>query len=105
MIITCEQCSTQFQLDDSRVPAQGVRVRCSRCRHAFFAKPPAPAGEFCWVDLAATDAARATDFYGNLFGWGASPQRANGGTFVRLTHRLARRPRGRKLWYLAATAR
>ena len=46
---------------------------------------PAPAGRFCWVDLAATDAARAIDFYTGLFGWRASSQPANGGTFVRLT--------------------
>lgn len=35
MIVTCERCATQFQLDDKRVPADGVRVRCSRCKHAF----------------------------------------------------------------------
>lgn len=45
MIVTCEQCETQFQLDDSRVPAAGVKVRCSRCKHAFFVKPEAPAGD------------------------------------------------------------
>ena len=45
-----------------------------------------PAGRFCWVDLAATDAARATEFYTGLFGWGAATQAANGGTFVRFTH-------------------
>jgi len=39
LIVTCEQCATQFQLDDSRVPAGGVRVRCSRCKHAFFIEP------------------------------------------------------------------
>lgn len=47
---------------------------------------PRPAGSFCWVDLAATDAPRAIDFYAGLFGWAAHPQRANGGTFVRLSH-------------------
>jgi predicted Zn finger-like uncharacterized protein len=35
VIVTCERCATQFQLDDSRVPKEGVRVRCSRCKHAF----------------------------------------------------------------------
>lgn len=35
MIVTCERCATQFQLDDARIPPGGVRVRCSRCRHAF----------------------------------------------------------------------
>ena len=46
----------------------------------------APAGQFCWVDLAATDATRALDFYTELFGWGAVVQPANGGTFVRFTN-------------------
>ena len=45
----------------------------------------APAGSFCWVDLAATDASRAVDFYSGLFGWSAEPQQANGGSFVRLS--------------------
>ena len=44
MIVTCERCATQFQLDDRRVPKEGVRVRCSRCKHAFEVHPPRPAG-------------------------------------------------------------
>ena len=40
MIVTCEECSTQFQLNDSKVPAGGIRVRCSRCKHAFLVQPP-----------------------------------------------------------------
>lgn len=40
MIVTCEECSTSFQLDDSRIPASGARVRCSRCKHAFFLPSP-----------------------------------------------------------------
>jgi predicted Zn finger-like uncharacterized protein len=45
VIITCEQCRTQFQLDDSRIPERGARVRCSRCKHAFFVKPAIEAGD------------------------------------------------------------
>ena len=41
MIVTCERCETEFQLDDARVPEGGARVRCSRCKHAFFVMPPA----------------------------------------------------------------
>jgi len=41
VIITCERCDTEFQLDDARVPMSGARVRCSRCKHAFFVMPPA----------------------------------------------------------------
>jgi predicted Zn finger-like uncharacterized protein len=45
VIITCEQCSTRFQLADSRIPERGVRVRCSRCKHAFVAKRVASSGD------------------------------------------------------------
>jgi predicted Zn finger-like uncharacterized protein len=40
VIVTCEQCATQFQLDDSKVPEGGIRVRCSRCKFAFFVESP-----------------------------------------------------------------
>lgn len=40
MILTCERCETRFRLDESRLPARGARVRCSRCKHAFFVRPP-----------------------------------------------------------------
>jgi hypothetical protein len=52
----------------------------------------AMSGQFCWVDLAATDAGRARDFYGALFGWRACEVQANGGVFTRL--RLADRDVG-----------
>lgn len=39
---------------------------------------------FCWLDLAATDAAAAKRFYGRAFGWTSSETRANGGSFTRL---------------------
>ena len=39
MILTCERCETRFRLDESRLPAGGARVRCSRCKHAFFVNP------------------------------------------------------------------
>jgi len=42
------------------------------------------AGRFCWVDLAALDSDAAMEFYGDLFGWTAHRQRANGGSFTRL---------------------
>lgn len=40
MIVTCEKCSTRFELDDAKVPKQGIRVRCSQCKHAFLIEPP-----------------------------------------------------------------
>jgi uncharacterized protein len=41
-------------------------------------------GQFCWVDLAASDADAAKAFYGQLFGWSSGEQAANGGSFTRL---------------------
>ncbi len=40
MIVTCPSCMTKFKLDESRLPAKGAKVRCSRCRHVFFLAPP-----------------------------------------------------------------
>ena len=45
MVITCEKCSTKFKLDDERIPEDGIRVRCSRCQHALFAKRPGASWE------------------------------------------------------------
>lgn len=58
MIVRCERCETRFKLDESRIPARGARVRCSRCKHAFFVTPPgaAPADV---VHAVAAAAARA----------------------------------------------
>ena len=43
MIVICEHCETRFKLDEGRIPPEGTRVRCSRCKHAFFL--PAPGGD------------------------------------------------------------
>jgi predicted Zn finger-like uncharacterized protein len=40
MIIQCENCQAKFSLDDSMIPEQGRKVRCSKCRHVFLAKQP-----------------------------------------------------------------
>jgi predicted Zn finger-like uncharacterized protein len=41
MIVTCASCLTKFNLDESKIPARGAKVRCSRCKHIFFVAPPA----------------------------------------------------------------
>jgi uncharacterized protein len=41
-------------------------------------------GQFCWLDLAATDADSAKAFYRGMFGWTSHEQQANGGSFIRL---------------------
>jgi predicted Zn finger-like uncharacterized protein len=41
VVVVCQKCRTRFQLDESRLSPKGVRVRCSRCKHAFFVAPRA----------------------------------------------------------------
>ena len=45
MIVTCASCLTKFNLEDSKIPARGAKVRCSRCKHVFFVPPLGPAQE------------------------------------------------------------
>jgi predicted Zn finger-like uncharacterized protein len=58
VIVRCERCETRFKLDESRLPARGARVRCSRCKHAFFVTPPGAAKEEAVHEVAA-EAAQA----------------------------------------------
>ncbi|HEY8492407.1 MAG TPA: zinc-ribbon domain-containing protein [Myxococcota bacterium] len=57
MIVRCERCETRFKLDESRIPARGARVRCSRCKHAFFVMPPGATREDALHAAAAAAAA------------------------------------------------
>jgi len=40
VVVVCDKCDTRFHLGDARVPPEGARVRCSRCKHAFFIAHP-----------------------------------------------------------------
>lgn len=55
MIVVCGNCDTRFQLDDERVPESGIRVRCSRCKEAFFLQHPS-ASQSQAVDAVVEDA-------------------------------------------------
>ena len=66
MIVTCSECDTQFKLDDSKVSGNGLNVRCSVCKHAFFVEARGSedgyeaddsAAAFDWVAGAAIEAA------------------------------------------------
>ena len=57
MIVACEKCQTRFQLDDERVPQEGIRVRCSQCKHAFVIRPSG-GDEAEVIDRLAGEAAR-----------------------------------------------
>ena len=59
MQISCPQCAAQYNVDDAKIPPQGVSIRCPRCQNTFTvggqhgaavplpgaapARPPAPA--------------------------------------------------------------
>lgn len=45
MIVDCERCHTRFRLDESRIPATGAKVRCSRCKAAFVVQRPSATRE------------------------------------------------------------
>ena len=45
MIITCEECDTSFNLEDSRLKPSGSKVRCSKCQRIFMVYPPVSAIE------------------------------------------------------------
>ncbi|HKI47726.1 MAG TPA: DUF3426 domain-containing protein [Desulfobacteria bacterium] len=42
MVVQCESCQTEFNLDESLLKKEGTKVRCSRCRHVFKAYPSSP---------------------------------------------------------------
>ncbi len=35
MIVQCENCGAKYNLDDSRIGAEGIKVRCAKCQHVF----------------------------------------------------------------------
>lgn len=41
MKVTCPQCSASFNIDASKIPAKGARLRCAKCRELFTAAPAA----------------------------------------------------------------
>ncbi|WP_320173865.1 DUF3426 domain-containing protein [Maridesulfovibrio sp.] len=45
MIITCSNCETKFNLPESKIPAGGAKVKCSKCGNIFKVAPPAPEPE------------------------------------------------------------
>ena len=40
MILTCQNCSTSFRLEERLLKPSGSKVRCSRCKHIWRAHPP-----------------------------------------------------------------
>ena len=48
MIVTCDGCQTRYLLSDDKVPENGIRVRCPKCRYVW-RLTPAPADSFIEV--------------------------------------------------------
>jgi predicted Zn finger-like uncharacterized protein len=42
MIVTCDSCNANFKVDDSRIPDDGIKVRCSKCKHVFMVTREVP---------------------------------------------------------------
>ncbi|MEE3329254.1 MAG: zinc-ribbon domain-containing protein [Myxococcota bacterium] len=55
MIVECQNCTTRFQLDELLIPLAGIRVRCSKCKEAFFLEHPSASPDEV-VDQVAFDA-------------------------------------------------
>ncbi len=50
MIVTCDSCQASFKVDDSRVPPDGIKVRCSKCKHVFMVKREVPEDVFAELE-------------------------------------------------------
>lgn len=44
MRVTCENCGASFKVDENKIPPEGRRARCGKCRHGFHILPPAAHG-------------------------------------------------------------
>ena len=42
MIVTCDGCQTKYLLGDEKVPGNGIRVRCPKCRFVWRLSPSEP---------------------------------------------------------------
>ena len=45
MIVTCNECESSFNVDDSLIKADGSKVRCSKCSSVFVVHPEVPESE------------------------------------------------------------
>ncbi|HEX3429850.1 MAG TPA: zinc-ribbon domain-containing protein [Rhizomicrobium sp.] len=57
MIITCPQCETRYTADAANFPAQGRKVRCSKCGQVWNQVPPEPEHALAPEPISASEAA------------------------------------------------
>ncbi len=44
MQIACPQCQANYNVDEARIPTQGVQIKCPRCQHTFVVPSPSSPG-------------------------------------------------------------
>ena len=71
MIITCEKCSKNFNINDNLIPDAGRLLQCGSCDHKWFYNKPIKKHEklftgsvFCISDFKASFKAFLKDFLG-----------------------------------------
>ena len=42
MIVQCPECTTKYNLDESKIGHDGTKVRCARCKNVFTVFRPTP---------------------------------------------------------------
>lgn len=42
MIITCQTCQAKYNIDETKIPPQGVRAKCTKCGGVLIIKRPEP---------------------------------------------------------------
>ncbi len=59
MRVKCEKCRSEYEIDESRVPAEGLQIKCPRCMSTFIVTPsgssPDTAGDFFELDSSQDD--------------------------------------------------
>lgn len=48
MVIQCEVCQTQYQIDDKKIGEKGVKVKCFNCKNIFKVMPKSPEPQ--WIE-------------------------------------------------------
>jgi predicted Zn finger-like uncharacterized protein len=73
LVIECGKCGTRFELDSERIPDDGIRVRCSRCKHAFYLQHPERSQEVAVEAVAQKAVESATSEGANSQRFAATP--------------------------------
>lgn len=43
MIVTCTECAARYRVNEDKLPPGGGNIKCPKCAHVFFVKPPGAA--------------------------------------------------------------